>query len=91
MGSVEVGAERVRRGVPTPIRSDAMWLAQHWAQVEAHFNLKLNCDLHQPTNIRTTCRKAVCVWAAAKLKRFSQCLRKPASHCSSTRRRTTPS
>jgi hypothetical protein len=40
------------------VRSDAMWLAQHWARLQ-------ECDLtnHHPTNVRQECRDAGYAWA----------------------------
>jgi hypothetical protein len=41
------------------IRSDAMWLAEHWSNVVADYNGKS----HHPLRIRQECRKAGFEWA----------------------------
>lgn len=65
---------------PTRIRSDAMCLAMHWAQVEeARFEVDFKTDYWRPVNIRAACREAGYESAIAKPIRFSQCLGKPAS------------
>jgi hypothetical protein len=50
-------------------RSDAVWLAEHWQQVEKHFTFERKTDLHHPQNIRTACRAAGFEWAKAKPKK----------------------
>lgn len=52
------------------VRSDAMWLAEYWQEVEkfySTFESRVE-HLHRPNNIRQACRKAGCEWAFAKPK-----------------------
>jgi signal recognition particle subunit SEC65 len=52
------------------VRSDAMWLAEHWEQVEQfYFTTGCKEDCHHPTRIRTACRKAGFEWTGAKPKK----------------------
>lgn len=60
------------------VRSDAIWLAERWEQVqEFFFASDAKEDLHSPRRIRTACRKAGLQWAVKPEKKTANKPSKP--------------